>query len=101
MSSSSSSLSTRLAPGASVQGAEQLRSLRTAQKHLLRMPTLWLGEETNLTGFYLMIGVSGKTFTFEHCIAGKVGAVPCPNMLVLFLSKICITNVYFTISLQL
>ena len=74
--SSSSSLSTRLrlAPGASVQGGEQLRSLRTAQKHLLRMPTLWLGEETNLTGFYLMIiGVRGKTLTFEHCIAGKGG----------------------------
>ena len=39
---SSSSLST-LAPAASVQESEQLRSLRTAHKHLLRMPIAHCG----------------------------------------------------------
>ena len=45
----SSSLST-LAPGASLQGAEQLRSLRTPQKHLLRMPTQ-AGRRDQFCGF--------------------------------------------------
>ena len=57
-SSSSRSLST-LAPAASEQDSEQLRSLRTTQNITYACP-LWLEEETNPMGFSLMIGMGRR-----------------------------------------